>query len=148
MKMDIEATSADANQIQVVGVAEGNWTIYLGKTHACNVQKFIIIKDLMNPINIGVRLLQELGAVLDFKQDKLHIGAASIPLLEQQEYPSFADTPTLNIVESDKPNHINEVAESAHENPQQIRVYNKHTVTIPQYSVAVLSLNWILEGKV
>ena len=30
-RTDIKAASADANQIDVIGVAEGNWTIYLGK---------------------------------------------------------------------------------------------------------------------
>ena len=31
MKTDIKATKADSNQIDVVGTAEGNWTIYFGK---------------------------------------------------------------------------------------------------------------------
>ena len=139
-RTDIKAASADANQIDVIGVAEGNWTIYLGKKHACNVQTFIIIKNLMNQMNIGIRLLQELGAVLDFKHDRLQVGASSIPLLKQKERCYAANAPTLSVVELGKVVEQDPTGTAKHKHHQQVRVYNKDTVTIPPYSMAILNL--------
>ena len=43
-KTSIQATSADSNEIKVLKIVEGNFTLYIGKKVATNVQKFLVIK--------------------------------------------------------------------------------------------------------
>ena len=137
-KTDIKASSADSNQIEVVGIVNGKWTIYLGKRHAVQIKTFIVIRNLMHAMNIGLCLLQSLGAVLDFGKNVLQIGESKIPLLRPRETPNFSNAPALNIVSNDSTDNPKPPDNSF---PQgDIRAYNKKTVKIPPYSLAVLKL--------
>ena len=44
-KTSTKAISAGKKEIQVLGIAEGNFTLYLGKSNATNIKKFIVISQ-------------------------------------------------------------------------------------------------------
>ena len=140
---DIKATSADANQIQVMGICQGTWKLYLGKQnhqqqHQCvvEVKSFIVIKYLQYTMNIGICLLQKLGAVLDFSRNVLQIGTFAIHLSSPQPIPSF-HTSTISAASSSNAENVNQPDEW---NQKEIRAYNKATITIPPHSIAVIKL--------
>ena len=86
----IKATSADSNEIKVLGMIEGNFSLYVGKEITTIVRRFLVIKNLQHAMNIGIRFLQKIGAILDFGENSLKIGHISIPLLPPKRTPSFA----------------------------------------------------------
>ena len=82
-------------------------------------------------MNIGIRFLQEMGAVLDFGENSLHIGSVSIQLLPPKKNASFSTVESID-------------ADTAHSKPShargEIRAYNKNTITIPPHSISIIQL--------
>ena len=111
----IQATSADSSEIKVLGTVEGHFTLYIGKKIATNVQRFLVIKNLQLAMNIGIRFLQNIGAVLDFGENCLQIGPTSIQLLPSKKA-SFASIE--EITENDQHQKV-DLTKGA------VRVYNK-----------------------
>ena len=130
-KTSIQATSADSNEIKVLGTVEGHFTLYIGKKVATNVQRFLVIKNLQHAMNIGIRFLQKIGAVLNFGENSLQIGPTSIQLLPPKKKASFASIEEINGGDQHQKGDFTKGT---------IRVYNKSTTTIPPHSVSIIHL--------
>ena len=127
----IQATSADSNEIEVLGTIDGSFTLYIGKKITTNIQRFLVIKNLQHAMNIGIRFLQRMGAKLDFEEDSLTIGQVTIQLLQPKKNPSFLN---VESVRQELP-----LQENIRSNGS-IRAYNKKTTIIPPQSVAIIQL--------
>ena len=127
----IQATSADSNEIEVLGTIDGNFTLYIGRKITTNIQRFLVIKNLQHAMNIGIRFLQRKGAKLDFGEDSLTIGPVSIQLLQPKKNPSFLSIESVG----QEPPHEKRTCLN-----ESIRAYNKKTAIIPPHSVAIIKL--------
>ena len=127
----IQATSADSNEIEVLGTIDGNFTLYIGRKITTNIQRFLVIKNLQHAMNIGIRFLQRMGAKLDFGEDSLTIGPVSIQLLQPKKNPSFLSIESVG----QEPPHEKRTCLN-----ESIRAYNKKTAIIPPHSVAIIKL--------
>ena len=95
------------------------------------MQRSLVIKNLQHAMNIGIRLLQNIGAVLDFGENCLQIGPTSIQLLPSKKKTSFASIE--EITENDQHQNVDLTKGS-------IRVYNRSTIVIPPHSVSIIHL--------
>ena len=138
----IKATSADKNEIEVLGVIEGDFTVYLGKEHATNVESFIVIKNLQHQMNIGISLLQKLDAILDFGGNTLRIGPSTIPLLKRKEEVPSPETESLSTISKDEIMDLGPTTKASNTTKVEgeIRGYTKKTTKIPPYSVSIIEL--------
>ena len=82
-------------------------------------------------MNIGIRFLQNIGAMLDFGENSLQIGPTSIQLLPPKKKPSFA---SIEEITGDNQHQKVNLTKGA------IRVYNKSTTIIPPHSVSIIHL--------
>ena len=82
-------------------------------------------------MNIGIRFLKTIGAVLDFGENSLQIGPTSIQLLPPKKNASFA---SIQEIAGDHRHQNVNLAKGA------IRVYNKRTTIIPPHSLSIIQL--------
>ena len=132
-KTDLKAASADPNEIKVIGIVRGSWKLYKGK-HAIEVKEFIIIENLQHALNVGIRVLRKLGAIIDCKEESITIEGHTIQLQTPKRSPSLHGS---NLMEELKPS---DKVSNEPKRSEEIRAYNKHAVTIPPHTVALLKL--------
>ena len=134
----IQARSANGKGISVIGEINQTMRLAIDNEIMFQLKNFIIIRDLLTDINIGMKPLKDLNASIDFKTSKITINNKCIKMCKpHNKHTKYNDVNQIHDALDAEP-AFNDIY--LEEGNKIIRLYNKETTRIPPLTLQILEL--------
>ena len=136
----MKASAANGKSIKIVLELQQTLKFSINGRTIFQLKKFLVIRDLVSDMNIGMKTLKELNANIDFKANVITINNKTIHMTKPSNchYDNAPQHNELNELHAqfEDANLLDDV----YADYNFIRLYNKNTCTIPPASMQILSL--------